>query len=150
MNNYSIYYLDDDEDDTILFEEAVMAIAEQQSLKIHLHISEDGNRFLENIKNDKAAGKVIFLDINMPIKSGFEYLNDLRSNQNLSSVPVVMYSTSANESNIFKSQQLGANYYAIKPNSMNDLKKIIHKAISIDFQKETAPPNNFLFNQLVG
>ena len=150
MNNYSIHYLDDDEDDTLLFEEAVMAIAKQQSFEINLHISEDGHRFLENIENDKAVDKVIFLDINMPRKSGFEYLSELRSNKTLSSVPVVMYSTSAKEANIVKSQQLGANYYAIKPNSMNDLKSIIHTAINLDFQKETAPPNNFLFNQLLG
>ena len=131
MSTYSVYYLDDDEDDTLLFEEAVMAIAAQQPFKIQLHVSEDGSNFLEHIENDKAQSKVIFLDINMPVKSGFDYLSELRSNQSLSSVPVVMYSTSSNEDNILKSQQLGANYYAIKPNSFNDLKKIIQNMMPL-------------------
>ena len=84
----------------------------------------------------------------MPIKSGFDHLEDIRANGSVSATPVIMYSTSSDQNNMEKSKSLGANYYAIKPNSFSDVKKIIAKAISLDFVTETAPPNDFLFNKL--
>lgn len=148
MKEYSIFYADDDEDDLMFFEEAVSSLMGNENKKVNLYLLKNGENLLETITEKNNGNSVVFMDLNMPIKSGFEHLSDIRSTSILASTPVIMYSTSANQENISKSKNLGANYYAVKPNRFEDLMKIVSTAVSLDFQKETAPPNDFLFNKL--
>lgn len=148
MKEYSIFYADDDEDDLMFFEEAITSISGDAAAKINLFLLKNGENLLDTIVQSNKANNIVFMDLNMPIKSGFEHLEDIRSNKGFSTIPVIMYSTSSDKNNMEKSKSLGANYYAVKPNSFSDLKKIITKAISLDFFTETAPPNDFLFNKL--
>ncbi|MBC7000731.1 response regulator [Cytophaga sp. FL35] len=149
MNKYSVFYIEDDEDDMLIFEDALLSIPEYNEQSVKLYICENGYNFLKFIEKDEAENKIVFLDINMPAKSGFDYLRELRTDQNLKNLPVVTYSTSYDRNFINKSRELGANYYAIKPSKFGDLTKLISKAIRIDFDRETAPPNDFIFNLLV-
>jgi DNA-binding response OmpR family regulator len=148
MNEYSIFYADDDEDDLLFFEEAVTSLMGEGAKKINLHLLKNGENLLETLSQKNTINNVVFMDLNMPIKSGFDHLREIRSNNAISLTPVIMYSTSSNEENIMKSRDMGANYYAVKPSSFKDLLKIISKAVSLDFSADTAPPNDFLFNKL--
>tara|TARA_B100001146_G_C16199433_1_gene443471 strand:+ start:230 stop:682 length:453 start_codon:yes stop_codon:yes gene_type:complete len=148
MKEYSIFYADDDEDDLMFFEEAVYSLSGDEAVKINLHLVKNGENLLEVISQTAANNSVVFMDLNMPAKSGFEHLEDIRSNSLVATTPVIMYSTSADKQNIEKSKKLGANYYAIKPSSFRDIIKLISKALSLDFNTDTAPPNDFLLNKL--
>jgi len=148
MKKIDLFYADDDEDDLMFFNEAVENISNFSENEIHLHIHKNGERLIENIKsikNDKDGNGLVFLDINMPLKSGFDILEEIRKEPALTSVPVIMYSTSSNPDNIDKSKYLGANFYVIKPYEFNDLLKMISTFIQMNWESAQIDRNNFLY-----
>lgn len=145
MKQIDIFYADDDEDDLMFFNEAIEKISNDSDNKINLHIHKNGEKLIENIKNNKNINGVVFLDINMPFKSGFELLEEIRNEPEIKKVPVIMYSTSTNQDNIDKSQSLGANFYVVKPYEFNNLLMIISTCININWENPKTNINNFLF-----
>lgn len=145
MKKIDIFYADDDEDDLMFFNEAIEKISTDSDNQINLHIHKNGEKLIENIKNKKSSNGVVFLDINMPFKSGFELLEEIRNEPDIKLFPVIMYSTSSNKDNIDKSQSLGANFYVVKPYEFNNLLKIITACIQINWGNPQTNLNNFLF-----
>lgn len=58
---------------------------------------------------------VILLDIKMPKVDGFEVLRQIRSDENLKTIPMVMLTSSREEMDLIKSYSLGVNGYVVKP-----------------------------------
>lgn len=58
---------------------------------------------------------VLFLDLKMPRKDGLEVLRELKSDEKFKAVPIVMLTSSREETDLVKSYQLGANAYVVKP-----------------------------------
>ena len=58
---------------------------------------------------------VLFLDLKMPRKDGLEVLGELKADAKFKSVPIVMLTSSREETDLVKSYQLGANAYVVKP-----------------------------------
>lgn len=106
----NVYYIDDDTDDQETF---VLAIKEVKAPAITLFAFQSGSTFIRQFaRND--ARSVIFLDINMPGKSGFDVLKELREKHSKEELPVIMYSTSNDGHTTEKSKELGANLYLVK------------------------------------
>ena len=139
-----LYYVDDDNDDIEIFTDAVNQISDEHSAKIVLHTYKDGDRLLSDIIGCAPANSVVFLDINMPQKNGYEVLKDIRQNPALQSMPVIMYSTSTNKDAVKESLALGASLYAVKPTSFSKLKAIIKHVIDIDWANFNLDPADFL------
>src|SRR6476620_3561568 len=110
MKQIDIFYADDDEDDLMFFNEAIEQLSNDSENHINLHIHKNGEQLIESIKENKDKEVVVFLDINMPFKSGFELLEQIRNEPEIKDFPVIMYSTSSNEDFIKKSRELGANF----------------------------------------
>ena len=112
-----ILLVDDDPADAKL---ALLALAEvgldRQTLVLH-----DGQEALDwllarGINRDRAPGHpaVILLDVKMPRLSGLEVLAQIRAAPDLRLIPVVMLSASAQERDVRRAYELGANGYVIK------------------------------------
>lgn len=144
MKQIVIFYADDDEDDLMFFTEAVEKISSNSENKIHLHLHLNGEHLIENIKKNKDSNGVIFLDINMPVKSGFDILVQIRNEPEIKEFPVVMYSTSSNPDNIEKSQKLGANHYVVKPYEFNNLIKLLSNLFNMNPEGFQADNKTFL------
>lgn len=133
MRNVSLHIMlaDDDQDDREFFREAF------EEVKIEHRISTFTNG-VELMKYLNDAGNslpdIIFLDLNMPLKSGIECLKDIRGNANLNNISVAIYSTSSSEKDIEDTFVLGANVYIKKPNDFNTLKKILSDVIITNWQ----------------
>lgn len=142
MEPVVIHYADDDTDDLLLFKSAV----DKSPGQIALHTYNRSDEFLKNIKARPTQNAIVFLDINMPGKSGFDVLREIRRDDLLKKMPVIMYSTSSDASSISMSRETGATMYAIKPNSFSDLKNMIKKAVTINWDLFQSPPQNFVLN----
>lgn len=141
MKNYTIFYTDDDEDDISIFTDAVDSIPQN----IVLQTYSEGQKLLNAIFNPPPTPYVVFLDLNMPGKNGFDVLEEIRKSDQNNDIPVVIYSTSSEAGIIEKCRNLGANYFITKPVLMRDIIKAIEHAIQIDWQKFTPTPANFVF-----
>ncbi|WP_130736182.1 response regulator [Flavobacterium sp. J27] len=149
MSEINIFYADDDDDDLMFFNDAVVAISKKAEKAITLHIHKNGEYLLDGIKKNRINNSVVFLDLNMPRKSGFQFLEEIRSEPEIKEIPVIIYSTSSDDENILLSHNLGANFYAVKPYNFNDLIKMIINVAEINWQEHKADYDNFLFNKIV-
>lgn len=135
-----IYLADDDEDDRILFLDAV----EELDLPLYVVQTTDGNELLEALNKADQLPDIIFLDINMPCKNGFECLKEIRSAYgDLKKVKIIMLSTSSSLIHIKISYKLGADFYAVKPGSYQGLKDLLGKVFN-DFKSLKKEMNKFM------
>ena len=135
----TLFYVDDDEDDRLFFQEVTEQIGESISL------FELGDQMLSQLENPPPNPSVIFLDLNMPIKDGFEVLQEIKGTLNLHDVPVIVLSTAGNPETIEKCFNLGASLYIKKTMSIADLKKSLEYVLSIDWEQHIVTGDNFLY-----
>ena len=146
MNNdfLNIILADDDEDDRMLFHEALDELA----IKANLLLFKHGQELLNHLFEPQVElPNVIFLDLNMPIKDGMQCLREIRNNPKLKNVYIAIYSTSSSDSDIKNTFLNGASIYINKPNCFNKLKETIEKVLNLNWQKHTSHLNRdtFLF-----
>jgi CheY-like chemotaxis protein len=102
--------------------ELTLLALRKESLGDHITVVKNGVEaidFLTNETNDKASRlsrlKLVLLDLKLPKVNGFEVLEKVKSDPSLSSIPVVILTSSAVDSDIEKAYRLGANSYIVKP-----------------------------------
>jgi CheY-like chemotaxis protein len=140
-NAVNIFYADDDLDDREFFESAVREVSPSFNLITH----SDGNELIDMLNNPPPFPNILFLDLNMPIKNGFEVLKEIRQSERTRDIPVVVFSTSDDAEAINTTRQLGANLYVPKPNTYTGLKKVIMHSMSIDWSKFTPSIDQFVY-----
>jgi CheY-like chemotaxis protein len=122
---------DDDEDDRLFFKEAF----EEVKIKYKISTFNDGEQLMDYLyEAGNPLPDIIFLDLNMPRKSGIECLKEIRNNDRLKKISVAIYSTSSSEQDIEDTFVSGANVYIKKPNDFNMLKKILSDVVHINWQ----------------
>ena len=124
----NILLADDDADDCTLFHDALAEI----QLSTHLTIVSDGEMLMKYLsENLKSPPHMLFLDINMPRKDGFQCLLEMKQNENLKDIPIIMLSTFNLKDKIRALFEAGADIFVRKPNSYDELVQVIHHAIPI-------------------
>ena len=133
---------DDDTDDCIFFEDAL----EELPISATLLTVNDGVQLMNflSAKYDNLPD-VIFLDLNMPRKSGFECLSEIKLTDNLKDLPVIIFSTSLNMEVVELLYQKGAHYYIRKPGEYDKLKKIILEAVTLTSKNKLTQPTRDKF-----
>ncbi len=99
--------------------------------------------FMNNPTN--SLPDMIFLDLNMPFKDGKQCLSELKSDGKFQHIPVIIYSTSSYMRDIENAYNQGANLYVIKPNTCNELKKIMKKIFATDWSDSVWAPHREKF-----
>ena len=119
-----ILMADDDDDDFMLTEKA---LKESKLLNTLIRVK-DGEELLDYLlkRGEYEEAKtvrpgVILLDLNMPRKDGREALREIKSNDELRDIPVVVFTTSKAEEDIYRSYQLGVNSFITKPVTFENL-----------------------------
>jgi len=138
-----ILLADDDEDDRLLFTDALKEL----KIKTIVHTVNDGIELMEYLAtNGNDLPQLLFLDLNMPRKNGFECLKEIRNNHDLAEVAIAIFSTSLAEKDIEETYINGANVYINKPNSFNDLKEALSTVVTSTNLFQSPPFNiaNFL------
>ncbi len=141
----TIFLAEDDEDDFLLFKEAIKDYNEPVSL----NWVQDGDELMKILKNSQAEKPdMVFLDINMPRKNGFECITEIRRDEMLKNLPIIIFSTSNDTALVSWMYNSGANLYLCKPTDFNQLKTAIRKAIAMDWKTRTPypPVNDFMLS----
>ena len=142
---YQILLADDDEIDRLFFKDAISEL----KIECNLNAVNDGVELMDYLtREDIKLPYLLFLDINMPRKNGMKALQEIRRNDKLKGLSVVMYSTSNANRDIEEAFSMGANGYIVKPGDFEILKKLIAKAISTDWKIERPGSNkgNFVLS----
>lgn len=140
-----IMIADDDEDDRLFFTEAF----EEVKIKHHITSFPDGAELLSYLNDTQnPLPDIIFLDLNMPRKSGHECLVEIKASQRLKNISIAIYSTSSSEKDIEQTFVMGANVYIKKPNTFGELKKVLTDVVHINWQYITDGLNkdSFILN----
>jgi len=116
-----ILIIDDDPDDVAFFCEAITEV--DRSIKC-LSAS-GGEEALQLLEGKNVIPAYIFLDLNMPNMSGKQCLQQLKSDINLTSIPVVIYTTSTSQDEMDDLKSLGPVYFLTKPHDFSELKTAI-------------------------
>jgi CheY-like chemotaxis protein len=136
--------VDDDADDALLFEEILGSFDEP----VEFQYAQNGVEALRLLKKERfELPDVIFLDLNMPMMDGKECLINIKKDERLKHLPVIIYTTSLQSSDIEETIQKGASCFIAKPTSLNDLKRIlsfVSQNLYNDFEKKlNAVSNDF-------
>jgi CheY-like chemotaxis protein len=133
---------DDDIDDCVFFKDALEDLPISATL-ITVHDGVQLMNFL-SAKSDNLPS-ALFLDLNMPRKSGFDCLSEIKQIDKLKNLPVIIFSTSLNVEVVDLLYQKGAHYYIRKPGEYNELKKIILEAITLTSGSDLPQPTRDKF-----
>lgn len=101
---------------------------EYQNLPHRFRVLRDGEEALNYLLSSVTSGlKLILLDLKLPKVNGLEVLKALKTDPDLKGVPVVVLTSSGQESDIRTSYRLGANSYIQKPVDFNDFRAAIQQ-----------------------
>jgi two-component system, chemotaxis family, response regulator Rcp1 len=97
---------------------------------IHMHIAFDGVEAMAFLRHDGSHAhaprpELILLDLNLPKMDGREVLAQIKGDDNLKTIPTVILTTSAAETDIVKSYQLHANCYLVKPGQLEAFESLV-------------------------
>jgi CheY-like chemotaxis protein len=124
-----ILMADDDADDRIMTKEAL----EESKLTNEFRFVENGEELLDYLRRqgrfaDPASSPrpgVVLLDLNMPRMDGREALKEIKADPELRRIPVVILTTSKAEEDVYRTYDLGANSYIMKPVTFDGLVEVM-------------------------
>ncbi len=142
MNTQLIHVLlaDDDIEDRLLFKEALKDLPISTSFETVY----DGVFLMDYLReNQDHLPDVLFLDLNMPRKSGFECLAEIQQDATLSQIPTIIYTSNrppdgCEHDEINMMFKLDGHYYIQKPADFNELQQVILGALAIVSLKKKA------------
>ena len=102
--------------------ELILEALSESNLANNVSVVKDGVEAMEFLRCEgkyklRSPGNpaVLFLDIKMPRKDGMEVLREIRSDESLKTLPVVILTSSREEQDLIRSYDLGVNAYVVKP-----------------------------------
>lgn len=136
-----ILLVEDDPEDVELTQEAL----DSSKLVVNLNVVHDGEEALAYLRGegeyeDKPRPDIVWLDLNLPGMSGQEFLQEMRGDETIRHVPVVILTTSDAEEDILKSYRLGANCYVQKPIGIREFEQMLNSIKDFWFTVVKLPP----------
>ncbi len=118
---------------------------EDSKISINLNVVEDGVEAMAFLRKEDKYIKVphpdiVLLDLNLPRKDGREVLAEIKADQNLKRIPVVVLTTSQSEEDILKAYNLSANCFITKPVDFDQFVKIVKSIENFWFAIVKLPP----------
>ncbi|MCY7422353.1 MAG: response regulator [Chitinophagaceae bacterium] len=127
-----IFLIDDDEDDQLFFRDAIESI----NPLLKCDTATNGKMALDKLKVSTSLPDLIFLDLNMPVMNGFEFLIQIKKENHLNKIPIGIFTTSNNLRDKELTNEFGAKFFLTKPNDFQVLRKKLQQILSEDFSTE--------------
>jgi CheY-like chemotaxis protein len=119
---HSVFIVDDDPDDRESIRDAFLENRHDQDFIF----MKNGDQLIDYLHEtpSKANPVVILLDLNMPGKDGKDVLREIKENEALRTIPVIVMTTSSSERDRQLSYQFGANCFVTKPDSYKEMMEV--------------------------
>ena len=119
---------------------------ESSRLLVHLHHVKDGEECMDFLRKqgkfvDAPTPDIILLDLNMPRMDGREVLTEISEDASLCHLPVVILTTSAEESEILKMYKLRCSSYIVKPVDFDQFMRVIQSLADYWLTVVVLPPS---------
>lgn len=137
LSTITILLADDDADDCLLFRDALGEL----DLDTKLSTVVNGEQLMEVLSRMDPLPDLLFLDLNMPRKNGFDCLKEIRGSERLHLLRVIILSTSLEENMVNVLYANGADYYICKPNEFSQLVSVIRIALTITSETDRPRPS---------
>jgi CheY-like chemotaxis protein len=139
LKQLNILHADDDADDCLFFKEALEELKLPTS---HASVN-DGEALMQYLENEiNELPHVLFLDLNMPRKNGFECLSEIKFSKRLKQLTVIIFSTAYEQETVTQLYKDGAHHYIRKPSDFSQFKKIIQQTfITLIAQANISQPD---------
>lgn len=121
MGYQTIFHIDDDDDDIDFFATAV----NQLSAAISCFSFSNAAEALQKLLDGEMIPDVIFLDLNMPVMNGQQFLSRLKEIDMLNDIPVIILSTSSDSTTITQLKSSGAIDFLTKPSGLKELETLL-------------------------
>lgn len=141
MNPIEILLIEDNPGDVRLTIEGL----KEAKVYNNLHVARDGIEALSFLRregphSDAPRPDLILLDLNLPRKDGREVLAEIKSDEALKRIPVIVLTTSQDEEDIFKTYDLHANCYITKPLDFEQFMHVVQSVEDFWLSVVTFPP----------
>ncbi|PSL30355.1 response regulator [Dyadobacter jiangsuensis] len=121
----NILLIDDDEDDQEIF----LTALESTRKPVRCTVLDSARKALRQIIQGEIEADLIFLDLNMPLMNGQQFLTEIKKDEQLRKIPIVILSTSSNAATAMQVKQLGACHFFTKPDRFEDLVAILNEVL---------------------
>jgi len=125
-NNYKILVVDDDKEDHFIMQDYFRDFGIDDKVRF-VENGKNAIQYLEEVDKDEFLPHLIVLDLNMPILNGTQTLVQIKQTPRYRNIPVIIFSTSENETEKRKCLSFGAVDYMVKPTTMEEGEKTIRK-----------------------
>jgi DNA-binding NarL/FixJ family response regulator len=124
-----VFIAEDDDEDIEFFTNILSSVSPQTKL----FVANNGIKFMSLLKESTVLPEFIFLDLNMPLKNGFECLQEIKNSDVWKNIKTVILSTSSQPEQIKSVYEMGADLYIAKPTSYAVYKNAIKKCLEMDW-----------------
>lgn len=121
-----ILVIDDDIDDQEIF----LTALESVSPSIECVTAGSAVEALKRLRENEISTDIIFLDLNMPIMTGQQFLAEIKKNEQLCNIPVIVLSTTSHQPTIDHAKSLGASSFVTKPDKFSELVRILKEILN--------------------
>ena len=132
MTYRNIMLIEDDVDDQEFFLTAIKELTDS----VIIRVLDNAKTALQILESKQNPVDLIFLDLNMPLMDGQDFLRILKKNEALNQIPVVVLSTISHPITIKYAKELGALDFITKPTKLSELKKILKLIIKLKLDRK--------------
>lgn len=136
-----ILLVEDNPSDVYLTEVAL----QEAAIESRLHVTEDGETAMAFLRREARFAEaprpeIVLLDLNLPGKDGRQVLAEIKSDEALRSIPVIVLTTSTAPSDVARCYDLHANCYITKPVDFDQFESVVRTIENFWLRFVTLPP----------
>lgn len=125
--NLQLFIIDDDADDREFLKDALIGNGYEFDF---VEFDNGAHLFEYLLLNSEKIPDLILLDLNMPVKNGYETLKELKMNELLKAIPVMVITSSSRSEDEIYCYQLGCDHFCRKPITLNEYEKLTRLIVS--------------------
>jgi DNA-binding response OmpR family regulator len=127
MRKLKILLIEDDTDDVDLLRDAL----DMNQVDCTIDVVTEGDRAMPYLKETHTLPDIIVMDLNLPKVHGREILSQIKANNNLSKIPLVVLTTSSAQDDLNFSRSMGVSQYLTKPNTIQGFNDAVRAIVRV-------------------